>query len=598
MTRLFCIMKERWVEIRKSGDFKKIGEELKVSPVVARIIRNRGVEGIDKMRAFIDPDAVSLHDGSLLYGMDSLVRIMSDKINEEKKIRIIGDYDVDGVCATFILFKGLKYFGADVDYAIPHRVEDGYGINIKLIDDARENGVDTIITCDNGISAREQTRHAKDLNMTMVITDHHEVPFEEEEEGKRFLLPEADVIVDPKLIEDEYPYKGICGAFVALKVVEQLACELNRSESEEFIDLHEELIEFASLATICDVMELNDENRNLVRLGLRLMRNSKNFGLRALIRVNEINDRALSPYHLGFIIGPSINATGRLDSSLRAMKLFTSESMEEALAIAAELKELNEERKKMTIEHSEQAINMVLSQGEPEKVICLVLENCHESLAGIIAGRVRERFSHPTFIFTKTENGLKGSGRSIDAYDMFEGLMSVSEVLTKFGGHKLAAGVSLSEENFEEFRKRINENCSLSDGDFTETVRIDMVLPLGYANLSLAKELSLLEPFGNGNETPVFACLEVTILSGRLLGANKNVAKYKVSDGDGRVYEMIYFGNIAEMENFVSEEFGEEKGSLLHSGLSVNIKLDVLYKLNVNVFNGRESAQLVLRSYR
>lgn len=591
-------MNEKWVEIRKGGNYVEIGKELGVSPVVARIIRNRGVEDIETMKAFLNPQNDSFHSADKLYGMNILVKVMGEKLRAGKKIRIIGDYDVDGVCATYILHKGLSYLGADADYAIPHRVEDGYGINIKLIDDAHSSGVDTIITCDNGISAANQTEHANSLGMTMVITDHHEVPFEIIDGEKRYILPNADAIVDPKLPQDNYPFKGICGAFVAYKVVEELLRDAGKYELSDTKVLLDELKEFAALATVCDVMELTDENRCLVRQGLKLMHHSKNLGLKALIEANNIQDKLLTPYHAGFIIGPCLNATGRLDSSLRAMELFCAGSVERAQALAGELKALNDTRKQMTIDETEKAVNMILEQGTPDKVICLVLDDCHESLAGIIAGRVRERFSHPAFIFTRTENGLKGSGRSIDAYNMFEGLLEVSDELIKFGGHKLAAGLSLQENNFESFKRKINENCQLTEDDFKETVRIDMQLPLGYANLELAHDLERLEPFGTGNETPVFAALGVTFLSGRIMGANKNVAKYKISDGDGRVYDLIYFGDFEELENFVGEIYGDEKKQLFHSGMSVNVKLDICYKLSVNTFMGQETAQLQLKCYR
>lgn len=591
-------MKENWVEIRKSGNYVELGEKLGVSPIVARIIRNRGIDSPEEMQKYIDATSVEFHPGSELYGMNILVKVMVEKINAKAPVRIIGDYDVDGVCATYILYRGLSYLGADVDYAIPHRVEDGYGINIRLIDDAHEKGVDTIITCDNGISASKQTEYANSLGMTMVITDHHEVPYETVDGEKRHILPNADAIVDPKQPRDSYPYKGICGAFVALKVFDELAKALGKSDAQDYADLYSELTEFAALATICDVMELKDENRTLVRQGLKLMRHSKNRGLRALIEACKIQDRMLSPYHAGFIIGPALNATGRLDSSIRAMQLFCSDSDETAVRLAMELKSLNDIRKQMTIEETEKAINMVLEQEVPDKVLCLVLDECHESLAGIIAGRVRERFCRPTFVLTRTEQGLKGSGRSIDAYDMFEGLMGVSEELSKFGGHKLAAGLSLEESHFEEFKRKINENCTLTDEDFVETIRIDMQLPFGYATLALAHDLEKLDPVGNGNETPVFACLDVTVLTGKIFGANKNVAKYKVSDGDGKVYELISFGGFDELENFVGEIYGEEKKRLLHSGLSVNIKLDICYKISINTYMGQESVQLLLKSYR
>lgn len=591
-------MNEQWVEIRKAGNYKEIASQLGCSPVIARIIRNRGLEDIASMKMYLEPSLSELHSPDLLYGMNILTRIMAQKIQEKQKIRIIGDYDVDGISATYILYKGLKFFGADCDYRIPHRIEDGYGINIRLIDEAKEDGIDTIITCDNGIAAREQTEHANSLGLTMVITDHHEVPFEVIDGEKRFLLPNADAIVDPKLPADNYPFKGICGALVAYKVILKLAENLGRKGTEAFEYLISELTEFATLATICDVMELKDENRAIVKEGLKLMCRSKNKGLRALIHETGIEDKVITPYHIGFVIGPCLNASGRLDTSLKALQLFLCEDDTKIPMMARELKELNDSRKQMTIDQTAKAIEMLESSECIDKVIVMYLPECHESLAGIIAGRIREKYSRPVFVLTKTEKGLKGSGRSIEAYDMYENLVAVSEELTKFGGHKLAAGISLEEENLDNFKKRLNENCSLTEKDFKETVRIDMELPFAYAGMELCRELEALEPCGTGNERPLFARLGVTILSGRKMGKNGNVAKYKVSDGDSKVYEMTFFGDTDELEKFVESIYGSEKASLLHSGMVVNIKLDMCYQLGINTYMGRESAQMVLKYYR
>ena len=591
-------MNEQWVEIRKSGNYTELGKALGVSPITARIMRNRELIDIKSMEDFLSPEGMPFHSPNLLYGINILIKYLSEKVTEGKKIRIIGDYDVDGICSTYILYKGLTYLGADCDYTIPHRIEDGYGINIRLIDNAYKAGVDTILTCDNGIAAREQTEYANSLGMTMLITDHHEVPFEEDGNDRHFLWPNADAIVDPKLPQDEYPFKGICGAFVAYKVIVALGEAMGKTGETRYQTLMDEFTEFAALATVCDVMELTDENRSLVKKGLKLMRDSGNPGLKALIEVNGIQDRVLTPYHAGFIIGPCLNASGRLDTSMKAMELFTMEDPSGIAPLALELKTLNESRKQMTIEETGKAIEMVEAMKAFDKVIVLLLPDCHESLAGIIAGRVREKFLRPTFVLTRTENGLKGSGRSIDSYNMFEELQKAGDLLTKFGGHKLAAGISLDEENLEAFRKRLNDNCALDEKDFCDTVRIDMELPLGYADTNLAHELERLEPFGTGNETPTFARLGVTFLSGRIMGKNANVAKYKVSDGDGRVYELIYFGDFKALEDFVGEQYGEEKKNLFHSGLNVNVKLDICYRLSINTYMGRESAQLSLKCYR
>lgn len=591
-------MSEKWTQILRGGDFKSIGEALKISPITARILRNREMKTLEEMKAYLSSSKEDFHSGSLLFGINNATSIMRRKIIEKKKIRIIGDYDVDGICATYILYEGLIHMGADCDYTIPHRIEDGYGINVKLVDEAYEAGVDTIITCDNGIAAFDQTEHANDLLMTMIITDHHEVPFDIVDERKIYKIPNADAVIDPRLSQDEYPFKGICGAFVAYKFIDELSKVMGVFETCDFVSLMEELTEFAALATVCDVMELRDENRALVKIGMEYMASSKNEGLRQLIKVTGIEGKKITPYHLGFIIGPCLNASGRLDTSLRAVELFSEKDPIKCNQLAEELKRINEERKEMTLLQTQNAINLIENKDELDKVLVVYLSECHESLAGIIAGRVKERFKRPSFVITSTTDGLKGSGRSIEAYDMYENLTKVKHLLSKFGGHKMAAGISLSKENLDEFTRQLNANCDLEEKDFIETLRMDMELPFQYASLQLCEELELLEPFGVGNEKPLFARLGVTFLSGRIIGKNNNAAKYRVSDGDGKVYELVYFGDLEQIERFVSEVYDEETTADLHSGRSLNIKLDVAYQLSINEYMGRRSPQLQMKYYR
>ena len=590
---------ENWVEIRKSADFMKMASDYKISPITARIIRNRDLLSPSEIEHFLSPGPEAFHDPMTLLGMDRVIFVLKEKINAGAHIRIIGDYDVDGIASTYILYRGLTYLGADVDYVIPHRVEDGYGINIRLIDDAHAAGRDTIITCDNGIAAFDQTEHAKSLGMTMIITDHHEVPFELSESGEKiYKIPNADAVTDPKLPGSQYPFEGICGAFVAFKTVMALAAVLGVDGKDEFKFLRGELTEFAALATVCDVMELKDENRSLVNMGLHLMRDSGNIGMKALIKVTGLDGRELTPYHMGFIIGPCLNASGRLDTSLKAVDLFLETDFDKAVTKAEELKSLNEERKQMTLDETAKAFEIVDSAETIDKVLVVYLPDCHESLAGIIAGKVRERYTRPSFVITKTEKGLKGSGRSIDAYDMYEELTKVKEHMTKFGGHKLAAGVSLAEDTPDAFRKALNDCCTLEDKDFVETVRIDMELPLEYVDMNLAKDLEKLEPYGVGNEKPLFAVRHMTIISGRLMGKAGKAARYKVKNDAGRIYEMVYFGDINAFEDFVESIYDKETRKRLHDSREVKVVIDICYRIEINTYMGRDSVSLQMVHYR
>lgn len=591
---------EKWIEITKPGDYKSLSKEYGISPVILRILRNRDYITKEEIDEYLSPSASSLNDPFLLDGMEQVVSVLKRKIEEKKKIRIIGDYDVDGVASTYILYKGLSFFGGDCDYDIPHRIQDGYGVNDRLILDAKNAGADTIITCDNGIAASKQTEYAHSLGLTMIVTDHHEVPYEMKDGKKEYILPDADALIDPHTPGSEYPFKGICGAYVAFQTIMALSIDAGISESKEFLNLREELLEFAGLATVCDVMELKKENRFLVKEASKLMAFSKNVGLSELIKATEMDGKTLTPYHFGFIIGPSINAAGRLDSAKKAMELFLETDLGRAKEKAAKLVALNETRKDETAKETENALQKLEALDKIPSVIVSFLPDCHESLAGIIAGKIKEHFNHPAFVVTKTEGGLKGSGRSIDAYDMFEGLSNpkVSRYLKKFGGHKLAAGISLDKENLDGFINALNETASLTEDDFCKVIKIDMALPLNYASLELARFIQALEPFGTGNEKPLFAVNSLTFIKGNRIGKNRNVGKYRVRDEHGRDYDLIYFGNLDALESYISGIYDEKTANEFHSGKPIKVVLGVCYRIEVNVYNGTESVQLQMTNYR
>ncbi len=587
----------KWFVAAKKADFDGIGKEFGISPILARIIRNRDIIETEDIRKYLFGSVEDFYDSFLLKDMEKAVAIIRQKIVEGAAIRIIGDYDVDGICATYILLKGLKELGGKADTVIPHRMKDGYGLNDNLIAEAYEAGIDTIITCDNGIAAAPQIAAAKARGMTIIVTDHHEVPFEETEEGERvYQLPEADAVVDPKQEGCGYPYKQICGGVVAVKVIEALFTKMNRSMPAV---LQEELRCFGAFATVCDVMELKDENRILVKHALERMRETTNLGLRALIEVNGIQDKHLSPYHIGFVLGPCLNATGRLDTAQRALALFNARDYKEAVTIAADLKSLNESRKEMTLKGLEEAIAMVESGAEKDhKVLVLYLPDCHESLAGIIAGRIRERYGKPTFVLTKGEDEIKGSGRSIEAYHMYDEMCKCKELFSKYGGHKLAAGLSMKEENIEEFRRKLNENTSLTEADFEETVHIDVPMPLSYVSKDFIRELDKLEPFGMGNIKPVFAQKDIRLLKGNILGKNKNVGKYTIADGEGRRFEMIYFGDLEAFHIFLTNRYSKEQVEDLYAGgPGTPMEVSITYYPGINSYMGQESIQIVMQNY-
>lgn len=612
----------KWMVSAKKADFNSIAKRFGIDPVIARIIRNRDLVTEEEIDRFLNGTLGDLHSPYLLKDVEKAADILRGKIAEQKKIRIIGDYDIDGVCSAYILMAGLNACGAVTDVVIPHRILDGYGLNDKLILDACEAGIDTIVTCDNGIAAAAQIAYARSLGMTVVVTDHHEVPYEVQPDGSRKeCLPEADAVVDPKQQACSYPFDGICGAVVAYKLVQVLLDktlagnkktsiqntdagerQFSRIETapavEEAQQLQQELLAFAAFATIGDVMELADENRIIVKYGLRLIEQSPNFGLQALITVNGLKQKPLSVYHIGFVLGPCLNATGRLDTAARALQMFLTRDKAEAVTIAGELKELNDSRKGMTLRGTEQAVELIEQTGlKEDKVLVVYLPDCHESLAGIIAGRIRERYNKPVFVLTKAEDGVKGSGRSIDTYHMYDKMSECKELYTKYGGHKLAAGVSMPEENVEKFRSYLNDHCGLSKEDFEEKILIDVPMPMSYATLEFVKQLSVLEPFGNGNPKPVFAQKDLRICKGRILGKNGNVGKYVVKDESGRQYDMIYFGNLELWHNFLTENFGSEERHRLYQTGSEAIRISVIYYPDINVYQGKESLQMVMKDY-
>lgn len=598
------MIKEKWLVAAKKADFNEWANVFHISPVLARIIRNREVLDLSQVNKYLNGTLKDCYSPWLLHGMEEATALIGKQVRAGAKIRVIGDYDVDGICSSYILTEGLRAFGADVDTAIPHRIKDGYGLNEHLIREAHEAGIHCIITCDNGIAAAEQIAQARALGMEVIVTDHHEVPFLEEADAaaggglvRREILPPADVVIDPKQQACSYPLKSICGGVVAYKVIQALREKEAFMTEEEF---RERFLPFAAIATVCDVMELKDENRILVKEGLKYLQTTKNPGLRALMEVNQLEPAQINAYHLGFVIGPCLNATGRLDTARRALELLQSRSKLEAMNAAAELKALNDSRKNLTTQGVQEAIEKIEAEGLAEdKVMMIYLPQVHESLAGIIAGRIRERYNHPVFVLTDSEDGIKGSGRSIESYHMFEGLTGVKEYLTKFGGHKLAAGLSFPEENLEPLRKALNRNAELTEEDFVPVVHIDVPMPMSYASLEFARQLQQLEPFGVGNPKPLFAQKDVCFVGARRIGANGSFARFTVlveREGQYRREDLMYFGDVDAFCNFLEEKYGPGSAEALFAGRA-EYPVSVTYQVGVNHFRGKESLQYIMQNY-
>lgn len=568
---------EKWVVCTKKADFYGIAEKFRINPVIARLIRNRDVIGDEKIQEYLHGTLAGLPSGRKMKDLEKAAEILEKKIQEGCRIRIIGDYDIDGVTSTTILLKGLKRLGAKVDTCIPDRIKDGYGINEHLISKALEDGIDTIVTCDNGIAAYNEITEAKESGMTVVITDHHDVPFRDTKNGRKWIIPPADAVVNPKQQNCPYPNKNLCGAVVAWKLI-WIMYENAGIPTEEILTF----TELAAVATVGDVMDLQGENRIIVKEGLRQLSHTETPGLKALIQVNNLEHAEISSYHVGFVLGPCINASGRLDTASRALKLLCEQDPVEAARLAGDLIALNESRKAMTEQGKEEAIEKVENSDlKNDRVLVIYLPDCHESLAGIIAGRIRELYNKPVFILTKGEKSAKGSGRSIEAYSMYEELVKCRDFLEQFGGHPMAAGLSIKEENIERFRKRLNENCILTEEDLRPKIVIDVPMPVSYISRELVEQLSLLEPFGKGNVKPLFAQKNLSVLNLRIFGKNHNVAKMKLTDGSGTSVDAVYFGEAEKFAEFVKN----------HERISVT------YYPEINSYQGRETLQAVIRNY-
>lgn len=568
---------EKWVVCTKKADFYGIAEKFKINPVIARLIRNRDVIGDEKIQEYLHGTLADLPSGRKMKDLEKAAEILEKKIQEGCRIRIIGDYDIDGVTSTTILLKGLKRLGANVDTCIPDRIKDGYGINEHLISKALEDGIDTIVTCDNGIAAYNEITEAKESGMTVVITDHHDVPFRDTENGRKWIIPPADAVVNPKQQNCPYPNKNLCGAVVAWKLI-WIMYENAGIPAEEILAF----TELAAVATVGDVMDLQGENRIIVKEGLRQLSHTETPGLKALIQVNNLEHAEISSYHVGFVLGPCINASGRLDTASRALKLLCEQDSVEAARLAGDLVALNESRKAMTEQGKEEAVEKVENSDlKNDRVLVIYLPDCHESLAGIIAGRIRELYNKPVFVLTKGEKSAKGSGRSIEAYSMYEELVKCRDFMEQFGGHPMAAGLSIKEDNIERFRKRLNENCTLTEEDLRPKIVIDVPMPVSYISRELVEQLSLLEPFGKGNVKPLFAQKNLSVLNLRIFGKNHNVAKMKLTDGSGASVDAVYFGEAEKFTEFVKS----------HERISVT------YYPEINSYQGRETLQAVIRNY-
>ena len=568
---------EKWVVAAKKADFNLIGRQFHIDPVIARLIRNRDVVGEEKIKEYLLGTIDTLPSPWLMKDMKKAVDILEKKIQQEAKIRIIGDYDIDGVTSTYILLKGLTRIGANVDTYIPDRVADGYGIHEHLIDRAESDKIDTIVTCGNGIAASAEIQMAKEKGMTVIVTDHHEIPYREENGERRVILPPADAILNPKQYDCLYPNKNLCGAVVAFKYITALyeRFDIQKKELEDYYEL-------VAIATVGDVMDLQGENRILVKEGLRRLPNTKNKGLQELIRANNLEDSKITAYHIGFVLGPCINASGRLDTAARSLALLNAPTKEEAAKLAGDLTALNQSRKALTEKGKEEAIQLIeTTELKNDRVLVVYLPECHESLAGIIAGRLREKYHKPAFVLTRGEKCAKGSGRSIESYSMYDELIKCADLMVQFGGHPMAAGLSIEEENIEKFREQLNQNCTLTEEDLRPKIVIDVAMPISYITKELVEQISLLEPFGKGNVKPIFAQKGLRVLDSNIIGKNKNVVKLKLLDPQGAIIEGIYFGEADDFMNFI-----REKDSI-----------SVTYYPEINRFRGRESLQIIIQNY-
>lgn len=588
-------VEKKWFIKNKKADIKAIASNYGVSELICRLIVNRDIITEDEMNLFINPKLTNMHNAKNMKDLEKSVEILIEKIKTNQKIRIVGDFDVDGILSTYSLFRALKECGADVDYDIPDRIKDGYGINANIVETAKKQGIDTIITCDNGIAAIEPIEYAKKLEMTIIVTDHHDVPFIEDEIGNRtFITPNANAIVNPKQKDCNYSFSGLCGAGVVFKIIGELYKRLGIAEEELY-----DLIEFTAIATVCDVVDLVDENRIIVKHGLERLNHTSNKGLKALMKATGIEDKRISTYHLGFILGPCLNASGRLESAKKGLQLLLSENDEEAKELAEELVALNDERKKLTLEGVEKSIQIIeTTELKSDKVYVIYIPEIHESIAGIVAGRIKEKYNKPTIILTKVENGAKGSARSIEGFNIFEELLKCKDLLSRFGGHPMAAGLSVEIEKIEILRRRLNENCLLTDEDFVPKITLDAVLPFNNISYDLVDELKMLEPFGKGNSKPIFGEKEIRILKGNILGQNQNVLKLKLLSKHGTFMDGIYFGDIEEFEQIIAQKYGHEELQNLYQGKNKEISVDIAFLPSINEYRGNKNLQVLIENFR
>lgn len=585
---------KKWVVTAKRADFKAIAEKYHIDQVTARLIRNRDVTGDEAIREYLYGTISDMHDPEKMKGICEASLLLKSAIQDQKKIRIIGDYDIDGVTSAYILYSGLKSCGASVDYEIPDRIRDGYGMNQSLVKKAWEDGTDIILTCDNGISAMEQIAYARELGMTVIVTDHHELKTEVKDGKMRWMIPDANVVINPHQPECTYPYKDLCGAVVSYKLIQHLYKVMGKKEEEIY-----DFLEYAAIATVGDVMKLTGENRIIVKEGLKRLNYTKNVGLKALIQINGLDGREINSYHIGFVLGPCINASGRLDTAKKALELLLCTSEERAECLAQELFDLNAERKELTRKGYEEAVEMIERTSlKEDKVLVIYLPDCHESIAGIIAGRIRERYYRPVFVLTNGENSVKGSGRSVEGYSMFEEMQKCGELFLNYGGHPMAAGCSLKKENIQPLREYLNLHTSLTEEDLTEKVCIDVPMPIGYITENLIQELSILEPFGTANRKPVFAEKNLCILGARILGQNRNVIKMQVMSQSGTIMDALYFGDIEVFRSYVETRFGEQETEKMFQNRRSNVTLSVIYYPDINEFRGERSIQIVISDYQ
>lgn len=584
---------EKWF-IRNNGiDFRKIAKELDISPIISKILVNREIYEQNSIDRFLNIKLDKLYSPSLMKDLVKAGNILRDKVDNNKKIRIVGDFDVDGVISVYILNRAIERLGGIVDYAIPDRINDGYGINNDIVERAKADGVDTIITCDNGIAALEQVRLAKKLGLNIIVTDHHDLPFIQQDNEKKYLYPVADAVVNPKRPDCEYPFKSLCGAGVAFKLIDYLYSlyDIPREEVYGFM-------EYVAIATICDVVDLVDENRIIVKHGLELINSTKNIGLKALMRESKLN-REIGVYHIGFVIGPTINASGRLDSAYLALELLLCGDEEKAIDLAKKLRELNEERKALTEDGIESIINKIESSSlKDDKVLVIYEPHIHESVAGIIAGRVKDNYNKPTIVLTEGIEGIKGSGRSIEEYNIFEELTKCKDILNRFGGHPMAAGLSLDLKNIQLLRERLNSQTNLTDDDLIRKVYMDMGLPIEYISYELIEELETLQPFGKGNSRPIFGAKSLKIVRMFKLGANENVLKFILESKKGSTMEGILFNNTSSFEEAIISKYGENGLDELYRGINSDISIDIIYYPSINEYMGKISIQIVIQHFR